>query len=216
VKTIRTDYSEHLGRDDMTPVVRQMMKEQHKSMFISLRAGELAELIVKCCGPLAAAPVASAPQLADVKPVEAIATPGLAEADALAIAAAQAAEEHGDEDDQRITPVTPAPAPAQRRRKSRRPSSDDEAAAAAVAVAHATADQITPAESRAAQRRRSSRPPSESEAPAALYAPTRPATIFEPERAEPPRSLFGDNMISEKSLDEVILSYLAEDLEEGA
>jgi hypothetical protein len=30
---------------------------------------------------------------------------------------------------------------------------------------------------------------------------------------KPGRSIFGDSMISEKSLDEVILSYLAEDLE---
>jgi hypothetical protein len=29
-----------------------------------------------------------------------------------------------------------------------------------------------------------------------------------------PRSIFGDGAISEQSLDEVILSYLAEDLEE--
>jgi hypothetical protein len=30
-----------------------------------------------------------------------------------------------------------------------------------------------------------------------------------------PRSLFGDGAISEQSLDEVILSYLAEDLDDG-
>src|SRR5688572_217925 len=45
IKTTRTDYAEHLGRDDMADVVRAMMKEQHKAMFISLRAGELDALL---------------------------------------------------------------------------------------------------------------------------------------------------------------------------
>jgi hypothetical protein len=36
----------------------------------------------------------------------------------------------------------------------------------------------------------------------------------EPVRGAPPRrSLFGEDYVSEKSLDEVILSYLAEDLD---
>ncbi|MFW6051433.1 MAG: hypothetical protein ACODAU_09675 [Myxococcota bacterium] len=48
------------------------------------------------------------------------------------------------------------------------------------------------------------------------YQPTRPAQprgpVPEPKPAE---SIFGSDLLSEKSLDEVILSYLAEDLEEG-
>lgn len=34
-------------------------------------------------------------------------------------------------------------------------------------------------------------------------------------RSKPPESIFGGNVLSEKSLDEVILSYLASDLDEG-
>jgi hypothetical protein len=45
------------------------------------------------------------------------------------------------------------------------------------------------------------------------YAPPRPAAIFTPKKPAENASLFGDDLISEKSLDEVILSYLAEDLE---
>jgi hypothetical protein len=47
------------------------------------------------------------------------------------------------------------------------------------------------------------------------YAPARPAAIFGQARApqNPTPSLFGEDLISDKSLDEVILSYLAEDLE---
>ena len=49
------------------------------------------------------------------------------------------------------------------------------------------------------------------------YAPARPAAIFGPParpQQAPTSSLFGEDLISDKSLDEVILSYLAEDLED--
>ena len=48
----------------------------------------------------------------------------------------------------------------------------------------------------------------------ARYAPARPATIFgATAKQAQPASIFGDDLVSDKSLDEVILSYLAEDLE---
>jgi hypothetical protein len=47
----------------------------------------------------------------------------------------------------------------------------------------------------------------------ARYAPARPAAIFGGTQRPPPASLFSDDLVSDKSLDEVILSYLAEDLE---
>lgn len=49
--------------------------------------------------------------------------------------------------------------------------------------------------------------------PAARYAPSRPASIFANNRPTEGMSIFGGEEISEKSLDEVILSYLAEDLD---
>ena len=45
------------------------------------------------------------------------------------------------------------------------------------------------------------------------YAPSRPASIFATTRPQEGTSIFGEDLISEKSLDEVILSYLAEDLD---
>jgi hypothetical protein len=45
------------------------------------------------------------------------------------------------------------------------------------------------------------------------YAPARPAAIFGQNKALRGNSIFGEDLISDKSLDEVILSYLAEDLE---
>jgi len=47
----------------------------------------------------------------------------------------------------------------------------------------------------------------------ARYAPARPAAIFGSTQRPQPQSLFNDELVSDKSLDEVILSYLAEDLE---
>jgi hypothetical protein len=46
------------------------------------------------------------------------------------------------------------------------------------------------------------------------YAASRPAAIFATARtADAGGSIFGDDLISEKSLDEVILSYLSDDLD---
>jgi hypothetical protein len=45
------------------------------------------------------------------------------------------------------------------------------------------------------------------------YAQSRPAAIFATGRPAEGASIFGEDLISEKSLDEVILSYLAEDLD---
>ena len=49
--------------------------------------------------------------------------------------------------------------------------------------------------------------------PSGRYSVSRPASAFATSRPPEGRSIFGEDLISEKSLDEVILSYLAEDLE---
>jgi len=41
VKSTRTDYSEHLGSGSMVEIVKRLMKEQHKAMFVELRSGAL-------------------------------------------------------------------------------------------------------------------------------------------------------------------------------
>ena len=45
VRTTRTDYTGYLGRHDMAEALRRLMKDQHKSMFLALRAGELDAVI---------------------------------------------------------------------------------------------------------------------------------------------------------------------------
>jgi hypothetical protein len=58
-----------------------------------------------------------------------------------------------------------------------------------------------------------SNPPKKSPTSEARYAAARPAAIFGQAQPRQGSSIFGEDLISDKSLDEVILSYLAEDLE---
>ena len=40
LKSVKTSYSEYIGGDRMADIVREMMKQQHKAMFIALRDGK--------------------------------------------------------------------------------------------------------------------------------------------------------------------------------
>jgi hypothetical protein len=132
----KTSYADVVGTADMQPVVKKMMQEQHKAMFIALRDGVY------------------------------------------------------DED---------GPQPAQEGPPTVKQPVDVEALDRAAA-------------------RLAGGPTEEANAPqgAGRYQPTRPAQPAPQAGAEakPSESIFGNDLLSEKSLDEVILSYLAEDLEE--
>lgn len=56
------------------------------------------------------------------------------------------------------------------------------------------------------------RPPGQ-KTPTGRYALTRPASIFATSKPAAQGSVFGEDLLSERSLDEVILGYLADDLE---
>lgn len=144
VASKKTGYADILETGGLEDRVKQMMRNQHKAMFIGLRDGEFDEPELEehaNAGKLLKAPTLSPPPPLEV--------------DALEAAAA------------RLAANSPSPA--------------------------------APSQAR--------------------YQPTRPARpATEPAPAtKSPDSIFGENLLSEKSLDEVILSYLAEDLdEEGA
>jgi hypothetical protein len=194
VQTARTEYSEHLGREDMAQVVRRMMKEQHKAMFVRLRAGELDEEIEQACGPL--------PQ----PPVERSATQGKATQDqATQDKTAEGAKEESsvppprqrslsNPNLRRVSPSVPPPPPGSLDFEVGSLADESDLAERAAAVAA----------------ERASRAVSSDEA---RYAQSRPTAIFG-DIPQPGSSIFGERNVSEKSLDEVILSYLAEDLEE--
>src|SRR3974390_2446307 len=40
LKSVKTSYAEYVGNERMGDIVREMMKQQHKAMFIALRGGK--------------------------------------------------------------------------------------------------------------------------------------------------------------------------------
>ena len=45
LKSVKTSYSEYVDNDRMGDIVREMMKQQHKAMFIALRDGKFDPII---------------------------------------------------------------------------------------------------------------------------------------------------------------------------
>src|SRR5947208_10962051 len=45
LKSVKRSYAEHVGADGMSEIVKSMMKEQHKAMFIALRDGQFDHLV---------------------------------------------------------------------------------------------------------------------------------------------------------------------------
>ena len=176
VKSTKTDYAEHLDRPDMIPLLRKMMKEQHKAMFIALRDGSLDHLIF----PDESGEAPAQPEMAAQPPLN---------------IDGELRQKPPPNELARMVPVQPAASPAS--------SEEAQAGAGGPGLARPTPMIGTP--ERAAY---------ESARESARYAATRPAAIF---GATPDQeSLFGGASISEQSLDEVILSYLSEELDESA
>lgn len=206
IKTTRTDYAEHLGRDDMAEVVRAMMKEQHKAMFISLRAGELDALLQPAGTAVTAAAEAAGPAK------EAAARTAAPQPSAVESGpAARGALSQRPLSNPNLRKVSPSMAPPGPDGIELDVGSLDRYQKDAEEAARATA-KARPEVQKASRRPRGSVTPGAPEVQhAGRYAASRPAAIF----GEAPSrdNLFGDSVISEQSLDEVILSYLAEDLE---
>lgn len=170
VSSRKTSYADVAGDEGYAPIVKKMMQDQHKALFIALRAGEFdAELgITDTAAPAPAAPP---------KDIHSATT---------------------------ATGQTSAPISVPIDLDAL-----DRAAAASAAASAATRDSLADGFDRAAaaieRAERVSSP--------GRYATTRPAK----ERPSKPEveSIFGSDLVSERSLDEVILGYLADDLEDG-
>ena len=280
LKSVKTSYAEHIGKDKLGDVVRQMMKEQHKSMFRALRDGEFdtivddaiagkkssqpamiaPKIVARPAVPPNDAPVESGPATLRDLPQddEPRGAPLTLDLDALSegsqqfrpetdlppppanVLAAKSSEPNTGryrtvEERERGAPLSARtkspqptrvkserpprmdriekkserPPPRSEQRKSDRPRSVREERLAKRADPRAD----PPSEPRQPIATQSSRPGGPP-APAA-GGPVRPAALFG--QAKPQQtSIFGEDIISDKSLDEVILSYLAEDLEEGS
>jgi hypothetical protein len=227
IKTMRTEYTEHVSRPDMQPFVRSLMKEQHKGMFTALRMGALDELLERACGPFEqapptsttqpAAPVVSVPPAAPVAELRvAPRAPSVSHFETPPISSAFGDDDRAaDRSDRpntlfnpnlrRVVPSAPPPTTA--------PLDVDVASLERPAAKPLSVERNTEPNALLAQGTPALRKGRATSSAAATPALSRPSSRF---AAVPPKSspsLFGDGVISEQSLDEVILSYLAEDLD---
>jgi hypothetical protein len=261
LKSVKTSYAEYVGTDRMSEVVREMMKQQHKAMFIALRDGKFDTIIdgnadpsqstqmlspsmAPPAPPAQLAPTASTSNLSFVPqpsvPVGAPVGVPAGEVRKASIAAVQAAgaaagapkrPASGElkldlEALERAAAGSAAPSPVLRGSELPPPPANlfrDKATTGKYRVTPPPPADVAASPAGGARHASPMPPagkPGRAEAPAASaerrYAPTRPASIFGQAKPQQGKSIFGEDLISDKSLDEVILSYLAEDLETDA
>ena len=232
LKSVKTSYGEYVTSERMAEIVREMMKQQHKAMFIALRDGKF-DIIAD------AAPDASPSSrpLAPEGPTEPRTTDAT---DAKRPAAVppplpRSARPERLAEGPIGTPVTDSEIPPTLR-DSAELTLDVEVLERAAAAADpgspelGTTSHLPPPPAQLLRERASTPPPSNAPVPPPVprrapsplppagtserrYAPTRPASIFGQARPQQGKSIFGDEVIGDKSLDEVILSYLADDLD---
>lgn len=211
IATKKTSYSQHLGTDRFPSVVKKLMQAQHKAMFIALRDGLFDE------DELAGAKEFAAREIVveeEGKPAEKEAPSAAVDVDALERAAASF--DGGGFGDK--VPAQPSP-PA----GITSVGLDSSPGVAPSAPSARTSSATFP--------RPQGAPPSPSLGSSAgpgsgatsrtsgRYAPTAPVAARPSTPAKEPAkpradSLFGQDLLSDKSLDEVILSYLADELDE--
>jgi hypothetical protein len=191
LRTIRTDYSQQLGTAEFTEAIRRLMKDQHRSMFAALRAGEFDDSIrdafeVTQTLPqtVSESPASQKPELhADDLPALSL-TPLESRATETSLPASRLIERPSNRSGRHSSPP---PAKTETHRDGEVPLNPDPTPPE-VAVPIGT-------------RRNWGRPPMESN-DSGHFASSR--------------SLFGDSISSEQSLGDVILSYVEESKEKGS
>ena len=270
LKSVKTSYSEYIGSERMSEIVREMMKQQHKAMFIALRDGKFDPVadgvegnasstgaLPRVSQDVAAASLAPVPPAASAAPAEGIvsAKPAIPSSPRLPAEHTERPQA-GRYASQSVAAVAddtdPAP-PTERQSGSSAEITLDVGAIERATTGASAASPVlrdagdlppppaslfrekgtgryrvtpeppavdSPEDAAGSPERAPSASRSSSTNPAVKggserrYAPTRPASIFGQARPAQGKSIFGGDLISDKSLDEVILSYLAEDLDE--
>jgi hypothetical protein len=228
----KTSYADVVGVKNLPQLVRELMEEQHKDMLRNLvngvydeadetlsakvrayQPGELAPGPPRSAASSVVPPTATAGRpVAPRTPNPGAAPPGSRQA-AFDSGMSAAATRPG-QTDPALRPPAPKPAGAPTAAGPPRPPVPMSAGAPTAAAPRPLAPM--PAGARAAAPRAPAPTPAGAPAAAAARppAPTPPGAAAAAPRREGIDMLFGEDLISEKSLDEVILSYLAEDLGE--
>ncbi len=213
IATKKTSYQQHLGTDRFPAVVKKLMQAQHKAMFIALRDGLFDEDEMAGAREFAAREITieDEPAAAGQPPPGKDAASAALDIDALERAAA-ALDGGGFEDKVPAAPSPPAGITGV--------GLDSSPGVAPSAPAARSSSATFPRPAGGASLGSSAGPGSgASSRTSGRYAATAPvaARSSQPSK-EPPKprsdSLFGQDLLSDKSLDEVILSYLADELDE--
>ena len=202
LKSVKTSYAEYVGNERMGDIVREMMKQQHKAMFIALRDGKFDSLDEGEAAPVSRAVPARS---------QSAAASGAAAQRPAAVADFVRAEPEELLLD--IDVVERATEQVESSEPALRTSSELPPPPAHLLRGKKTGPSAAPSAPTAARRAPSAAPPGGSGSGERRYAPTRPASIFGQARPQRGKSIFGEDLMGDKSLDEVILSYLADDPE---
>jgi len=189
LKSTKTSYAEYIGSENLRETVRNLMQEQHKSMFIALRDGQFDHLIDETMdekrgsgeqGKGAAEPE---PSVAVPESAQGPISSAVLDVEVLERAAASVQSRSplfGGED---MPPPPPTVLPTQKPSGSYR------------AVGVGPSSQATDKNK-------------------GHYSAPRPASIFGTASvSESSKTVFGEDVISSKSLDEVIMDFLSEEFD---
>lgn len=216
LKSIKTPYGELLPLEDWVPQVKKIMQDQHKAMFIALRDGQYDSLIdggspARTTASQSGQHPAATPATPTGQHVAAAASPQPTATPAAATPAATGGPV--------VSPSGSGPA------IGKRPSSP--AIQVVTTAGAATTGPQQPVQRPSTAGMPSVQGPSAVNAVGAGPASNRSGrygsvrapevlTSFKPKSEPGPTggNIFGDSLMSEKSLDEVILAYLAEDLDD--
>ena len=205
LKSVKTSYAEYVGNERMGDIVREMMKQQHKAMYIALRDGKFDALDDGDAPPSSrsvpgrnqagrgAQGATRAEERPSVDPQFGRGEPEELMLDVDALERATAQVEDSEPALRSSSDLPPPPAHLLREKKS--------------------APGTTPSEATSGRRPPSAAAPPGPGSGERRYAPTRPASIFGQAKPQRGKSIFGEDLMGDKSLDEVILSYLADDPE---
>jgi hypothetical protein len=206
LKTVKTSYAQHIGSEKLGEVVRDLMKEQHKMMFIALRDGQFDYVLDPDDAPPVSRAGGNSTSRDSFQPTPAIAEPGpgLAKGGAPENKAAKESNARATKESNVHAAKDSGGNGARSSHRREAPEVFASASSEAAKVNVVASPSAPPPTKKEVRERQSS----------GRYVASRPAAIFASGRApEAGGSIFGDDLISEKSLDEVILSYLSEDLE---
>lgn len=230
LKSNKTSYAELVGVADMAAQVKKIMQDQHKAMFIALRDGQFDHLFDAAGGdsketnaPALSGDLLSSAQMAASQPAKkqptsaipppkpslpaAASPPSVASTAPPAAASAEAPKRSSSVSMPAVRPPMPPGMTAPE--SATRPPTPLPAARPSTAPPSGAVSRPPPP---------SLRPPVRPSGASGHYQAVRSPEILgsfkKHNETAAPASIFGDGLMSEKSLDEVILAYLAEDLDE--